>query len=94
MASPSNYIDNWTKHHDELWYKGQNGQLETTEEQTEYQQLLSVVNQAATNIFAQYEGVKYPGLGTLYTNSALEEDYDPNKHGSGVKHAKGGKIDK
>lgn len=94
MTSPSNYIDNWTKHHDEIWYKGQNGQLETTQEQIEYQQLLSVVNQAATNIFAQYEGVKYPGLGTLYTNSALEEDYDPNKHGGGITHAKGGKIDK
>ena len=93
-TSPSNYIDNWTKHHDELWYKGQNGQLETTEEQTEYQQLLSVVNQAATNIFAQYEGVKYPGLGTLYTNLALEKDYDPNKHGGGITYAKGGKIDK
>ena len=93
MASPSNYIDNWTKHHDEIWYKGQNGQLETTQEQTEYQQLLSVVNQAATNIFAQYEGVKYPELGTLYTNSDLEK-YDPSKHDGIITYAKGGKIDK
>lgn len=93
MASPSNYINNWTEHHDEIWYKGQNGQLETTQEQIEYQQLLSVVNQAATNIFAQYEGVKYPGLGTLYTNSDIEE-YNPSKHGGGITYAKGGKIDK
>jgi hypothetical protein len=28
-TSPSNYINGWTRHHDLIWFKGQNGQLET-----------------------------------------------------------------
>lgn len=93
-TNPSNYIDGWTKHHDLIWYKGQNGTLETNQEQIEYQQLLSIVNQASSNIFAQYENIKYPGIGTLHTSDVLTEAYDPNKHGIAVVGAKGMKINK
>ena len=92
-TTPSNYIDGWTKHHDLIWYKGQNGKLETDQEQTEYQNLLSVVNQAASAIFAQYENIKYPGQDVLHTNSVLKESYTPDKHGYTVIGAKGMKID-
>lgn len=92
--SPSNYIKGWTKHHDLIWYKGQNGKLETEQEQIEYQQLLSIVNQASTDIFAQYENIKYPGMGNLHIHSVLKESYDPNKHGVAAIGAKGMKIDK
>lgn len=93
-TNPSNYIDGWSKHHDLIWYKGQNGQLTTDQEQVEYQQLLSIVNQAASNLLAQYENIKYPGLGTLYTHDVLTESYDPSKHGTTIVAAKGAKIDK
>lgn len=93
-TNPSNYIEGWTKHHDLIWSKGQNGTLETNQEQIEYQQLLSIVNQASSNIFAQYENIKYPGIGTLHTHNVLTEDYDPNKHGVAVVGAKGMKINK
>lgn len=93
-TNPSNYIDGWTKHHDLIWYKGQNGKLETDQEQIEYQQLLSVVNQASANIFAQYEKINYPGIGTLHTSNSLKEDYNPTKHGFTIRGAKGMKIDK
>ena len=93
-TNPSNYIDGWTKHHDLIWYKGQNGQLETEQEQIEYQQLLSIVNQAASTLFAQYENIKYPGLGTLYTSSELKEEYNPTKQKMVIEAAKGAKIDK
>lgn len=93
-TNPSNYIDGWSKHHDLIWYKGQNGQLTTEQEQVEYQQLLSIVNQAASNLLAQYENIKYPGLGTLHTHDVLTESYDPSKHGTTIVAAKGAKIDK
>lgn len=93
-TNPSNYIDGWSKHHDLIWYKGQNGQLTTEQEQVEYQQLLSIVNQAASNLLAQYENIKYPGLGTLHTHDVLTESYDPSKHGATIVAAKGAKIDK
>lgn len=93
-TSPSNYIKGWTKHHDLIWFKGQNGQLETTQEQIEYQQLLSVVNQASSNMMAQYENINYPGVGTLHTHDILKESYNPNKHGTAIVGKKGMKIDK
>lgn len=93
-TSPSNYIDGWTKHHDLIWYKGQNNQLETGQEQIEYQQLVSIVNQAAATLLAQYENINYPGIGTLHVNNVLKESYDPNKHGIAVVGAKGMKLDK
>lgn len=93
-TNPSNYIDGWSKRHDLIWYKGQNGQLTTEQEQVEYQQLLSIVNQAASNLLAQYENIKYPGLGTLHTHDVLTESYDPSKHGTTIVAAKGAKIDK
>ena len=93
-TNPSNYIDGWSRRHDLIWYKGQNGQLTTEQEQVEYQQLLSIVNQAASNLLAQYENIKYPGLGTLHTHDALTESYDPSKHGVTIVAAKGAKIDK
>lgn len=93
-TNPSNYIDGWSKRHDLIWYKGQNGQLTTEQEQVEYQQLLSIVNQAASNLLAQYENIKYPGLGTLHTHDVLTESYDPAKHGTTIVAAKGAKIDK
>lgn len=93
-TSPSNYIKGWTKHHDLIWYKGQNGKLETDQEQIEYQQLVSIVNQASADIFAQYENIKYPGMGNLHINNVLKESYDPSKHGVAVVGAKGMKIDK
>ena len=93
-TNPSNYLDGWTKHHDLIWAKGQNGQLETNQEQIEYQQLLAIVNQAASTLFAQYENIDYPGIGTLNTNKALVEGWSPTKHGVFPKGAKGMKIDK
>lgn len=93
-TSPSNYINGWTKHHDLIWYKGQNGLLETNEEQLEYQQLISIVNQASSNMLAQYENINYPGMGTLHIHSSLKEDYDPSKHGAFIKASKGAKINK
>lgn len=93
-TNPSNYIDGWTRHHDLIWSKGQNGTLETNQEQIEYQQLLSIVNQASSNIFAQYENIKYPGIGTLHNHTVLTEAYDPSKHGVAVVGAKGMKINK
>lgn len=93
-TNPSNYINGWTKRHDLIWYKGQNGKLETDQEQAEYQQLLSIVNQASANIFAQYENIEYPGIGTLHTHETLKESWDPNKHGVTPRGAKGMKIDK
>lgn len=93
-TNPSNYIDGWTKRHDLIWYKGQNGILETDQEQIEYQQLLSIVNQASQNMFAQYENINYPGIGTLHTHEVLKESYDPTKHGKVALQAKkGAKID-
>ena len=93
-TNPANYIDGWTKHHDLIWFKGQNGQLETNQEQVEYQQLLSIVNQASMNLFAKYEKINYPGAGTLHTHATLNEAYDPSKHGAAIVGAKGMKIDK
>lgn len=93
-TNPSNYINGWTKRHDLIWYKGQNGKLETDQEQAEYQQLLSIVNQASANLFAQYENIEYPGMGTLHTHETLKESWDPNKHGVAPRGAKGMKIDK
>lgn len=93
-TNPSNYIDGWTKHHDLIWYKGQNGTLETDQEQIEYQQLLSIVNQASQSMFAQYENIDYPGIGTLHTHEVLKEPYDPTKHGKvTLQVKKGAKID-
>lgn len=93
-TSPSNYINGWTKHHDLIWFKGQNGQLETNQEQIEYQQLLALVNQVSSTIFDQYNNIEYPGIGQLFTPSSLKEAYNPNKHGNAIVGKKGMKIDK
>lgn len=93
-TSPSNYINGWTKHHDLIWFKGQNGQLETDQEQIEYQQLLALVNQASSTIFDQYNDIEYPGIGQLFAHSSLKESYNPNKHGTVIVGKKGMKIDK
>ena len=93
--NPSNYINGWTRHHDLIWYKGQNGQLETDAERAEYQQLLAVVNQASGSLFSQYENIHYPGMDVLHVSKFFKQDYDPSKHGNAalrVKH--GAKIDK
>lgn len=88
--SPSNYFDGWTKHYDEIWYKGQNGQLTTTEEQIKFQQLQAVVQQAISSIMAQYQDINYDGRDTLYVPEGLKKPYKP----SVSVDAKGGKIDK
>lgn len=93
-TTPSNYINGWTKHHDLIWYKGQNGLLTTDQEQVEYQQLQSIVNQASMNLLASYDGIKYPDMDTLYVGDSLKETYDPAKHGTTISAAKGAKIDK
>ena len=93
--NPSNYINGWTRHHDLIWYKGQNGQLETDAERAEYQQLLAVVNQASGSLFSQYEDIQYPGMDILHVSKYFKQDYDPNKHGNAAVHGKhGAKIDK
>lgn len=94
LTNPSNYINGWTKHHDLIWYKGQNNLLETDQEQIEYQQLMSLVNQASENLLAQYDNVKFPGMGVLHVSSSLNESYDPTKHGKALQAKKGTKIDK
>ena len=88
--SPSNYFDGWTKHYDEIWYKGQNGQLTTTEEQIKFQQLQAVVQQAISSVMAQYQDINYDGRDTLYVPEGLKKPYKP----SVSVDAKGGKIDK
>lgn len=93
--NPSNYIDGWTKHHDLIWYKGQNGELETDAERAEYQQLLAVVNQASGSLFAQYKNINYPGMNVLHVNKYFKQDYDPSKHGNtAIRGKRGAKIDK
>lgn len=93
--NPSNYIDGWTKHHDLIWYKGQNGELETDAERAEYQQLLAVVNQASSSLFSQYEDIHYPGMDVLHVNKYFKQDYNPSKHGNtAVRGKHGAKIDK
>ncbi len=86
--SPSNYIDGWSKYHDSIWYKGQNGQLTTQEDQIAYQQLQSVVNQAISSIMAQYQGINYHDRDKLQVPEGLTKPYEPTIN------AKGGKIDK
>ena len=86
--TPSNYIEGWSKYHDSIWYKGQNGQLTTQEEQIVFQQLQSIVQQAISSIMAQYEGINYQDRDTLYVPEGLTKPYEPSIN------AKGGKIDK
>lgn len=93
-TTPSNYINGWTKHHDLIWYKGQNGLLTTDQEQVEYSQLQSIVNQASMHLLASYDGIKQPDMDTLYVGDSLKETYDPAKHGTVISAAKGAKIDK
>lgn len=90
MTTPSNYIEGWTKHHDLIWYKGQNNQLENDEDRTIYQQLASVVQQAIQSIMAQYEGINYEGIGELHVPQGLMAEYTP-KVSTG---ARGMKINK
>lgn len=77
MTTPSNYIEGWTKQFDLIWNKGQNGKLETEQETAIYQQLLSVVTQAASSIMAQYDNIKYDGIGQLHIPEGLKQDYKP-----------------
>lgn len=93
-TSPSDYIDKWTKHHDDIWTRGQNNQLTTTQEQIEYAQLLSLVGQAYDNAYAQYTGIDYVGAGNLSVSDVLKEQFDPKKHGVAVVGAKGTKLNR
>lgn len=89
-TTPSNYIEGWTKYHDLIWYKGQNNQLESDDERTTYQQLASIVQQAVSSIMAQYDGIKYHGMGELHVPEGLKTEFTPTV----VTGAKGMKINK
>ena len=93
-TSPSNYINGWTKHHDDIWTRGQNNQLNTTQEQVEYAQLMSLVGQAYDNAYAQYTGIDYAGAGSMSVSDILKEQFDPKKHGVAVVGAKGTKLNR
>ena len=93
-TSPSNYIKGWSKYHDDIWTRGQNNQLTTTQEQIDYAQLLSLVGQAYDNAYAQYTGVDYVGAGNLSVSDILKQPFDPNKHGKAVFGAKGTKLNR
>ncbi len=89
-TSPSNYINGWTKHHDDIWVRGQNNQLTTTQEQIEYAQLMSLIGQAYDNAYAQYTDINFVGAGDLNVSGILKEQYDPKKHGKNPIGAKKG----
>ena len=93
-TSPSNYIKGWSKYHDDIWTRGQNNQLTTTQEQIDYAQLLSLIGQAYDNAYAQYTGIDYVGAGNLSVSDILKEQFDPKKHGKGIFAAKGAKLNR
>lgn len=92
--SPREFINKWSDHHDDIWTRGQNNQLTTTQEQIEYAQLLSLVSQAYDNAYAQYTGIDYVGSGQLSVSDILKEQFDPKKHGKTIQAKHGAKLNR